>query len=268
MIFTQHFGLKFNPFVKEIENAALFLSKDARGLSSRLDFIKNARGFFLLTSEPGCGKTAALRQFADSLNPGLFKVCYTALASVTVMDFYRGLILRMGEEPSYKKVQMFDQLQRLIRTCFHEKRITPVFILDEAQCLSGSVLDDIQMIFNFKMDSENPFVLVFAGHSSVRARLHLGIHQSLRQRIAGNYHMAGLARDELPVYLSSRLSFAGAASPGLFAEAACEAVFSLTSGIPRLVNNLATASLTCACAKNQASVDEEAVYQASRDIEI
>jgi len=268
MMFTQYFGLKSNPFVKEIANSALFASKDLRELSSRLEFMKATRGFFLLTSEPGCGKTTVLRQFVDSLNPGLFKICYTALSSVTVMDFYRSLVLRMGEEPSYKKILMFEQLQRLIRTSFHEKKITPLFILDEAHCLSNGVLGDIQMIFNFRMDSENPFILIFSGHNSIRARLHLGVQQSLRQRITGNYHMNGLERNEIPEYLSSRLSFAGAANSNVFTEAACESIYSQTNGLPRLVNNLAIASLTCAFAKNQMSIDDEIVYQAARDIEI
>ena len=268
-MFAQHFGLKMNPFVKEIEDTALFASKDLRELSSRLEFMKSTRGFFLLTSEPGCGKTTVLRQFVNSLNPSLYKICYTALSSVTVMDFYRGLVLRMGEEPDYKKVLMFEQLQRLIRTSFHEKRVTPLIILDESHCLSSSVLEDIQMIFNFKMDSENPFLLILAGHNSIRARLHLGIHQSFRQRITGNYHMTGLTRDEIPAYLSSRLAYAGAANPHhIFTEAACESIFSQTNGSPRLVNNLATASLTCAYAKNQACIDDELVYQAAKDIEI
>jgi type II secretory pathway predicted ATPase ExeA len=269
MMFTQHFGLKSNPFVKEIEHTALFASNDLRELSSRLDFVKGTRGFFLLTSEPGCGKTSVLRRFVDSLNPNLFKVCYSALASVTVMDFYRGLILRMGEEPAYKKVMMFEQLQRLVHTNFYEKRVTPIFILDEAHCLSNGILDDIQMIFNFKMDSDNPFILIFSGHNAIRARLHLGVHQSLRQRLIGNYHMTGLARGEMADYLASRLSFAGAADPGnLFTEAACESIYSCTNGIPRLVNNLATASLTCAFAGNRMAIDEETVYQAAKDIEI
>jgi type II secretory pathway predicted ATPase ExeA len=268
MMFTQYFGLKFNPFIKEIATTALYPSKDLRELTSRLEHMKTTRGFFLLTSEPGCGKTTVLRQFVASLNQGIFKVCYTALSTVTVMDFYRGLILRMGEEPTYKKISMFEQLQGLIRSSYHEKGVTPLFILDEAHSLSSSVLEDIQAIFNFKMDAENPFILVFAGLNTIRTRLHLGIHQALRQRFTGNYHMTGLSRDEIPEYLASRLTVAGAANPNVFTEAAGEIVFSNTKGIPRLINNLATAALTCAYAKNQQSIDDEVVYQASKDIEI
>jgi type II secretory pathway predicted ATPase ExeA len=267
-MFTQYFGLRLNPFSKGIDTKALFISRDLCELSSRLDFMKRTRGFFLLTSEPGMGKTVALRQFSSSLNPNQFKVCYIALSSVTVMDFYQGLILALGEEPLHKKVRMFGQIQRLVKTSYYEKNITPVFMLDEAHCLQSGVLADIQMIFNFNMDSENPFLLIFSGHSSLRNQLHLGIHQSLRQRIMGNYHMSGINREEMTHYLSSLLTYAGAPNTNLFNNQASEAIFSLTNGLPRLVNNLATASLTCAYAKKQDYIDGDIVCEAARDIEI
>jgi type II secretory pathway predicted ATPase ExeA len=267
-MFTQYYGIKYNPFAKEINERDLYLSKDFNELASRLEFMKKTRGLFLLTAESGAGKTTALRRFASSLNPGLYRVCYTALASVTVMDFYRGLILKMGENPEYTKVMMFEQLQRLVDVSYHEKRITPVFILDEAQSLSGSVLEDIRMLFNFKMDSENPFILIFAGQNPIRRKLQLGMHQALRQRITGNYHMKGLGKDEIPDYITARLTSAGAASVNIFTATAAEALYTATNGITRPLCNLVTASMTHAFAKKARIIDEEIVYQAGRDIEI
>jgi len=267
-MFTQFFSLKFNPFVKEIEEKNLFLSNDFNELSSRLDFFKNTRGFFLLTSEPGCGKTTTLRRFAAGLNPSLYRLCYTPLSSVTVMEFYRGLVSMMGDIPMQKKVTMFEQLQRLIQEHYHEKKITPVFIFDEAHCLPSSVLEDIRIIFNFKMDSENPFIVIFAGHQSIRSKLQLGAHQALRQRITGNYHMRGLVREEIDEYITSRLSLAGAGNTKIFNDAAIELVYTQSKGFPRLINNIATAALACACANNKNTIDEETVYLAARDIEI
>lgn len=267
-MFTQYYGLKYNPFAKEISENELYVSRDFKELASRLEFMKKTRGFFLLTAESGAGKTTALRRFASSLNPGLYRICYTALSSVTVMDFYRGLILKMGENPEYRKVMMFEQLQRLVDVSYHEKRITPVFILDEAQSLSGGVLEDIRMLFNFKMDSENPFILIFSGQHSIRRKLQLGMHQALRQRITGNYHMHGLCKDEIGDYISARLASAGAANVNIFTEPAKEALYTATSGVTRSLCNLITASMTCAFAKSAQMIDEEIVYQASRDIEI
>ena len=267
-MFTQYFGLKFNPFSKEMDEKDAFMSNDAKELLARLEFMKKTRGFFLLTAESGFGKTTLLRKFAASLNTGLFNVYYSALASLTVMDFYRSLVLRMGETPAYQKIRMFEQLQHLISASYHEKRVTPVFILDEAQSLSGGILEDLRMIFNFKMDSENPFITVIAGNPNIRRKLQLSANQALRQRIIGNYHMIGLLRDEIKPYITSRLALAGAADINIFSDAALESMFTSTGGALRLINTLAIASLTCACSRNQNIVNEEIVYQADRDIEI
>jgi len=267
-MFTQYFGLKFNPFTKEINESDLFVSKDFNELESRLEFMKKTRGFFLLTADAGVGKTTALRKFSGSLNPGLYKVCYTALSSLNVMDFYRGLVMKMGAVAEYRKVLMFEQFQSLVNACYHEKRITPVFIIDEAQGLSNGILEDIRMLFNFKMDSENPFICIMAGHNTVRMRLQLAAHQALRQRFVGNYHMAGLSMDETNEYLSSRMKTAGATDQSVFSDSAVESIHNQTNGCTRLVNNLADASLKLAALMEKRLIDGEIVYQAARDIEI
>jgi type II secretory pathway predicted ATPase ExeA len=267
-MFTQYFGLKFNPFTKEIDEKYLFGSSDFKELGSRLEYMQKTRGFFLLTADAGVGKTTALRRFANSLNPGLFRVCYSAIASLSVMDFYRGLIMGMGAVSDFGKVKMFDQLQRLILASYHDKRITPVFIVDEAQSLSSGILEDLRMIFNFKMDSENPFILIMSGQHQVRSKLQLSVHQALRQRIIGNYHMTGLTKEETAEYLASRMKAAGAVDTLVFSEAAVEAIYNQTNGNPRLVNNLADASLKLAAIRKESIIDGEIIYQAGRDIEI
>lgn len=267
-MFTQHFGLKFNPFTKEIDEKHLFDSGDFKELESRLFHMTRTRGFFLLTADAGVGKTTALRRFAGSLNTGLYRVCYSAISSLTVMDFYRAMITLMGSVPEYTKVKMFEQIQGLVMASYHEKRITPVFIIDEAQSLSNGVLEDLRMIFNFKMDSENPFILIIAGHHTIRNRLQLTAHQALRQRFLGNYHMSGLSGEETGEYISSRLSAAGALNTDVFALSAVESIHNMSSGSPRLVNNLADASLKLAAIGNIDSIDGETVRNAAKDIEI
>jgi type II secretory pathway predicted ATPase ExeA len=267
-MFTQHFGLKFNPFTKEIDEKWLYDSAGGRELSSRLEYMTRTRGFFLLTADAGIGKTTALRRFAAMLDTGLYKVCYSALSSLTVQDFYRGLVMAMGAYPEYAKVRMFAQLQELIITSYHDKRVTPVFILDEAQALSHGVLEDLRMLFNFKMDSSNPFILILSAHHIIRNKLQLTVHQALRQRFVANYHMSGLSLKETGEYLTSRFKIAGAPSADVFENAAIEAIHGQTNGCPRLINNLADATLKLAAIKNLTAVDSEIVLLAARDIEI
>ena len=62
------------------------------------------QGIGLVTGEPGCGKTTALRKYVSGLNPAYFKVCYFALSTVTVLEFYKGLAMELGENPPIKRL--------------------------------------------------------------------------------------------------------------------------------------------------------------------
>ena len=72
-MFTQYFGLKFNPFEKEIAVDNLFMGQDMQELDSRLKYLRNTRGIGLVVGEPGSGKSTALRKFATELNKSLYK---------------------------------------------------------------------------------------------------------------------------------------------------------------------------------------------------
>ena len=266
-MFRQFFGLKYNPFGKELDISNVYESEDMKELNSRFKYIQTIRGMFLLIGEPGMGKSTALRKLSNELNPGLYKPCYFSLSTVTVMDFYRGLLMSLGEVPSHKKVTMFHQIQQSIMSLYYNQKITPVIILDEVQMLSNSILEELRLLFNFKMDSENPFILVLSGQSQIRNKLQLAINVPLKQRIAVKYIMQGLKPEELPDYIGTRLKAAGL-HENIFTPAAIEAIYSASKGVPRLVNSLATASLMYACSIKQKHIDEEIVYQGQKDFEV
>lgn len=266
-MFTQYFGLKFNPFTKEIEIKDVYDTEDIQELSSRLKYIQKNRGIFLLVGEPGMGKSTALRKFANELNPGLYKYCYFSLLTVTVMDFYRGLLIGLGETPSCRKISMFQQIQHALCNLYHEQKITPVIILDEIQFVSSGILEDLRMLFNFKMDSENPFILILSGQSGIKNKLNLAVNAPLKQRIGIRYTMKGLSKEEISKYIENRLKIAGV-SENVFSPQSIETIYSISKGAPRIINNLAISSLMYACAKKQNTIDEEAVYQGHKDFDM
>lgn len=266
-MFLQFFGLKFNPFTKEIPTEQLFLSQNLKELDSRLKYLETTRGIGLIAGEPGTGKSTALRKYVDELNPALFKPVYFSLVTVTVLEFYQGLALALGEEPKFKKIQLFHQIQRAISASYYERRITPVIILDEVHLTSNKVLEDLRLIFNFQMDSQNPFILILAGQPLIRSKLTLSINNPLRQRLMVKHIMQGLTAAELGDYVTSRLMLAGMHEE-LFTPSAFEAIFAITNGSIRLVNSLTTACLLSACEKKVRSIDEEIVYLAQAELNI
>ena len=205
MMYNSFYSLSHAPFNKEVKTKDLFLSDNFSEAIARLDYLKDTRGIGILTGESGAGKTSALRNFVNKLNPSLFKSVYFPMATGTVMDFYRGLAIGLGEQPAFRKVDLFHQIQQAINSSFYDKKITPVLILDEMQMASSKFFNDIGILFNFSMDSENPFILILSGMPFLMDRLSLNQNQSLSQRIVMRYKMTPLKKDEVKKYIEHHL---------------------------------------------------------------
>jgi general secretion pathway protein A len=261
-MFRQHFGLKFNPFDKEIATDKLYASQDMIELDSRLKYMLDNRGICLIVGEPGSGKSTGLRKLTENLNRSLYRPCYLALTTLTVKEFYQAMAALLGETPTYKKVSLFQQIQNCIQNLYYEQKVTPVIIVDEIHMAPMAILDDLRLLFNFRIDSANPFVLILSGQPHIRNRLSLNTCYPLRQRISMRYSMQGLTLEETADYCISRMKIAGCMNE-VFTPSALSAIHTLSGGFPRTINNIAVASLLYATVRKMLVVDEEAVYQAN-----
>ena len=264
-MFKQFFDMKSNPFEKDVQGGDMYGGEDVREIDSRLKYMLECKGIFLLIGEPGTGKTAALRRFTSALGQSLYKPMYLSLTTLTVNDFYSALVTKLGETSRFRKIDMFHQIQTSITTLYNDQRITPVIIIDEAHMMSTAILDDLRMLFNFNMDSSTPFILILAGQSMIRNKLALNTCLPLRQRIAAKYTMKGLTLRETAEYLDTRMALAGV-SRKVFTEPAVISIHSCSNGAPRTINNLAIQALTYCTWKKLNVVDEEAVLQANIEI--
>ncbi|HBH12095.1 MAG: AAA ATPase [Clostridiales bacterium 38_11] len=266
-MFKQHFGLKFNPFNKEIPIDKLFESRDMKELDSRLKYMLDTRGIGLIVGEPGSGKSTGLRKLVENVNHSLYKPCYLPLTTLTVKDFYQAMASLLGETPSHRKVKLFEQIQSCIQTLYYEQRVTPVFIIDEIHMAPTAILDDLRLLFNFKVDSANPFVMILSGQPPIRNKLALNTCYPLRQRITMRYSMQGLSAEETAEYCTSMMKAAGCMNE-VFSASALAAIHTVSGGFPRGINNIAIASLMYCTQKKLMQVDEEIVYQANIEIGI
>jgi general secretion pathway protein A len=263
-MYLSFYSLAKAPFGKEFKPSDSFASAAYQETMARLDYLKKTRGMGLIVGEPGAGKTFALRCFAESLNPALFKVIYFPLSTGTVMDFYRGLAIGLGEEPKFRKVDLFHQIQRAVQVSFTERKVTPVFILDEMQFATDKFLNDLSILFNFEMDTANPFILILSGLPHLLNRLSLNQNRALSQRILMRYKVEPLAKGEVGNYIEHHLQLAGA-NHRIFSESAVEAISSLSGGWPRLVNKLAIHSLLAGYQARKELIDETVVHLAAEE---
>jgi type II secretory pathway predicted ATPase ExeA len=261
-----YYGFKRPPFAKELKTSQMFESFDLKEASARLQLLKQYRGIFCLTGEPGAGKTSVLRKFVDELNPQTHVHCYTPHATVNRSDLYRQLNTLLKLAPRVRKSDLFDQIQRAVSELHEVQGKTPVIILDEAHLMDHDTLQELILITNFQMDSKLPFLLILIGQPDLRDKLKRRMHEPLNQRIGLRYHMAGITADEeARDYCLHHLKLAGRIDP-LFEETAYPVLRQLGQGLPRKMGNLATAAMTLATVKRMQSVSSDIVIQAASGI--
>mgnify|MGYP001264851769 FL=1 len=264
-MFKSFYSLAKEPFSKDIRPSDAFLSSDYQGALNALSYLQKSKGIGLLIGDPGAGKTFTLRAFKESLNPSLYHVIYFPLSTGGVMDFYRGLAYGLGEEPKYRKVDLFRQIQQGIERMDKERKVTPVFILDEMHLAKDAFLQDIALLFNFQMDSTNPFILILAGLPHLKTRLTMNHHRPLSQRLIMKYEIQPLAKEEIVSYINHHLKIAGAKMP-IFTESALEAIALRSQGWPRVINKITINSLLFGFQLKKEQIDEEVVRLAIEDI--
>jgi len=254
------YGLEFNPFLKNSKEI-LFKSNEFNETIVRLDYLSKTKGFGILTGAPGRGKTTAVRHWASSLNPSLFKVIYSGLSTITVNEFYKNLASAMGAQPSHRKTENFHVIQEEITRLALDKKKTPVIIIDEANYISNAILNDLKILFNFEMDSRDRAVILLVGLPQLNHTLQLAIHEPLRQRIIMNYNIDGYSKEEGRTYIFNKLKGAGC-SQEVFDESAIEAILNASDGTARVISKLCCSALVIGNSQSVNTINADTVMQA------
>jgi general secretion pathway protein A len=265
-MYRKHFALTDFPFDLKLAPEDLFASATLAEAEARLNHLLELRAIGLVTGEAGSGKTTVCRKIASTLHPGLYRVFYVPLSTGNVMDMYKSIGWELGLPTERNRASAFRVIRAEITRLTLEAKQRPVLIVDEAHHLRNEVLEDLRLLTNYEMDSQNRLCLLLVGLTELRRRLAMAVHESLAQRIVVRYHLAGLSRDEVPEYLTHRLRRVGCELP-LFDPPAVEALFQATQGMPRKVNRLAHYALTSAALNQAKTVTTEHVQAALQEID-
>ena len=140
--------------------------------------------------------------------------------------------------------------------------------VDEAHLLQPDQLEELRLLTNSEMDSASPFAGILAGQPTLNRQLRMGIFAALDQRIATRFTIKPMDLAESAAYLKHHLTLAGREEP-LFADDAIARLHRVSNGLPRALNNAATAALIAAAADGKDLIDDacakKAVAELTRD---
>ena len=266
-MYLEYYGLKEPPFTITPNPRFLFYSAKHREAFNHLLYgIRERKGFVQLTGEVGAGKTTLCRALLEQLGPSFS----TALILNPVLNADQ-LVKAIAMELNLK-VKDMDRLetvaeinQFLLQQVEHGK--DTVLIIDEAQGLTGELLEQVRLLSNLETDERKLLQIVLMGQPELRDRLNDHSLRQLRQRITIRYHLSPLRRNEIGQYVQHRLQVSGANGAPYFTSGALWRIYNYSRGIPRLINAICDKCLLAGYVSQRDKIDFNMVGRARRELE-
>jgi len=245
-MYKEFFGLKEKPFNVTSDPNFLFLSRAHKEAFSHLLYgIKEKKGFLEITGEVGAGKTTLCRALLNQLDKNT-KSAFVFNSSLPEMQLLQCILEDFGLVVERRnKVSMLRQLNGFLISEM-SKGNNVVLIIDEAQNLKPSTLEEIRMLSNLETEKEKLFQIILVGQPELKTRLESPNLRQLRQRIAIRFHITPLDRNEAEKYIYHRLTVAGSRGEIRFPSDSIDAIHKFSGGIPRLINMVCDKSLLAA----------------------
>src|SRR5262245_52555597 len=265
-MYCDFYQMRERPFNVTADPKFLYLNARYREALSSLTYgITHRKGFVTLIGEAGTGKTTLLKRLLDDLDqttPTVF-VFNTNVTFDEILEYIFGEF----DLPVHNGKRLY-MLQRLNQFLLEElgKGRNVALLIDEAQDLDYSVLEDLRLLSNLETAKEKIMQIVLSGQPELGQKLgNPGLRQ-LRQRIGINCRLLPLSRDEITEYIQYRLQAAGCPDLKLFSREAEEQIYHFSRGIPRLVNVVCDNALVIGYALGKKRIGADIITEAAADL--
>lgn len=266
-MYEAFYGLKEKPFRMTPDTRYFYKSsKHNDALNHMIYAIEDRRGFVVITGEIGSGKTTLSRVLFHNLDV----MTKTAVIRNTQLGAKDLVALTLEEleipfKPSNTKMQMISLLNEYLIQQLREGN-NVVLLIDEAQNLRPSVLEEVRMLSNLETETEKLIQVILMGQPELKSKLWLKELTQLRQRITLHYHLLPLDEKEAAGYIEHRLNIAGADGAVIFKPDAIRQLYLYSQGIPRLINGLGDQALLTGYVNDSKVITAAIVDEVAREL--
>jgi general secretion pathway protein A len=266
-MYTNFFGLNEKPFTITPDPRYLFMSeRHGEGLAHLVYGVTESGGFIQLTGEVGTGKTTLVRTLLGQI-PSEVDIALILNPQLTAIEFLTTICEELGVElpkQKYSAKALVDAMNKHLLTAHSQGRRT-ILLIDEAQNLSESVLEQLRLLTNLETAKQKLLQIILIAQPELREKLAQESLRQLAQRVTGRYHLEPLSSDEAFRYIDHRLRVAGALTE-IFEPAAKREVYRLSGGVPRIMNVICDRALLGAYSQESRTVDRRLIRKAASEV--
>jgi len=262
-MFTTHCKMSVQPVTERGPTDRLLKDERMSQGLARLKYLAEAGSIALVTGQTGVGKSSLLKLFLASLSKNRYLALYVALTHVNSTSLLKLIVRSLGEEPRRGKERLFLQILDKAR----ESDLTTLLVVDEAHLLDPEALTDLRLLVSSSLDDDPPLKILLSGQETLRDQLKKTTHADLVHRISVRCHLAPLSRDQTASYIDFQMKTAGS-SERVFDADAKSLVHDYASGLPRQINNIATACLLHATTRDVQKITGELVNETMEEFRL
>ncbi|HEV8717365.1 MAG TPA: AAA family ATPase [Candidatus Binatia bacterium] len=266
-MYEEFYGFRDNPFRLTPDPDYLFLSANHQEALGHLLFgISEGSGVVVITGEIGAGKTTLLRTLVRDLDAQTI-VAYIFNPALSALELLQTINADLGlPATSTSKKDLIDELNHfLLEQQAAGRRV--VVIVDEAQDLEPSVLEQLRLLSNLETERVKLLQIILVGQPELRAILARPELAQLDQRVTLRWHLGPLNAEETGAYVRHRLRVAAATRETVhFTPAAFRLIYRFSRGVPRLINVLCHRALLIGFTREARKIGWKIMRQAMQEL--
>lgn len=195
-------------------------------------------GVLMITGHPGTGKTMLVEYFLRELDRSTLLTANLLNTQVEEDDLFR--MVGFGFGMNVRNLDRATILQDLQEFLVTKRRSghRALLIVDEAQNLSPSALEQLRMLTNLRDKSRPLLQLFLIGQKQLNELVHTPAMEPLYQRLIAASHLEPLGLEETVAYIQHRLRCAGWRGDPHFTKAVRVLIYRFSGGYPRLINKI------------------------------
>lgn len=229
--------------------------------------VNERKGFVVITGGIGTGKTTLCRAFLNQLESSI-KSALIFNSFITEQELLETIIEEFGMDPSAAvgtKKECIDQINEFLLHTFSQGG-NAVLVIDEAQNLSSTVLEQIRMLSNLETEKEKLIQIVLVGQPELKDLLTSSSMRQLDERIVVRFELRTLDHKDVRGYVEHRLVVGGGKGDLSFKNSAFAAIYKYSQGNPRRINAVCDRALLIAYVNEKHTISRAIVKKAINDI--
>ncbi len=267
-MYTDFYGLSGRPFQLTPDPRFYFDTATHRKAMAYLTYgMAQGEGFIIITGDVGAGKTTLVGHMMESIDKKKLVAAKVVTTQLDADNMLKMVASAFGMAvDGMEKAQILTRIEHFLRQ-HHKDGRRVLLIVDEAQNLPISALEELRMLSNFQQGERALMQTFLLGQPEFRDKLAMSDElEQLRQRVIATHHLEPMSAEELPGYVEHRMALCGWKGDPSFTQDAYEAMFDYSGGVPRRLNNLASRVLLFGALEECHEIDARVVNEVIDDL--